>query len=92
MRYFYATLVAVIFDTNVKLARLLIVNVGLSYAFIITFWYNILPFVEVKQNEFAQLYTLEELELQYDLLACISIIELVDPNPKFSQYVIGPDE
>ena len=64
MRYFYATLVAVIFDTNVKLGRLLTVNVGLSNAFIITFWYNIDPFVEVKQNEFAQLYTLEELELQ----------------------------
>ena len=40
-----------------------------------------LPFVDVKQYEFAQLYTLEELELQYDLFACISITELVDPSP-----------
>ena len=55
MRYFYATLVAVIFDTNVKLGRLLTVNVGLSNEFIITFRCNIDPFVLVKQNEFAQL-------------------------------------
>ena len=66
MRYFYATLVAVILVEIVNKDKLTIV---LSNALSIIFWYNIDPFVDVKQNELLQLYTIDvELE-QYDLFA-----------------------